>query len=87
MTPIDAFLLTIAVGAGGMVTFASYRAVETVFTHANELLKSAVGALKRYACRDMIVRAYYEPEHMRHVKEWQEPTPYHVEAAKKGAWK
>lgn len=81
---MDYFVVTLAIGMGLVISaFVGVIAVELARAW-HGLLYAAESALRRYAKRDMIVRAYYEPEKMRHVREWDMPEPYLVELAKKG---
>lgn len=83
MSPVDAFLLTLAIGSGvvfcGLLAMLSAKCV----SWCDELLSNANAALRRYAERDMIVTEYYDPALMRHVRKWELPEPYLVEVAKR----
>jgi hypothetical protein len=82
MTNIDLFLATLALGSGALVTGFVGLALYSLLLEWSDLLTNATEALKRYRCRDMIIKAYYEPEKMRHVREWELPEPYMVELAR-----
>lgn len=83
MKPIDAFLLTFAIGSGLVSCGLLLMLAHICASWCGDLLRNANAALKRYAVRDMVVKAYYDPAQMRHVREWELPEPYLVEAAKK----
>ena len=90
MTPFDLFLGTLAIGAGFAACLFLALAACIMAYRLAALLDSAIAALKRYAVRDMVVRASYYAETMQHTREWQSPTWNHVQifkrkAAKKGA--
>jgi hypothetical protein len=82
MTPFDLFLRTLAIGAGVGACFFFVLASFVVAYRLADLLDSTIAALKRYAVRDMVITAYYDPEHMRHVSVWQKPTPYMMTVAR-----
>lgn len=85
MTPFDLFLGTLAIGAGvGACLFLALAACVMACRLA-DLLDSAIAALRRYAVRDMVVRAYYDVEKMQHVREWHSPTWEHVQIFKRNA--
>ena len=75
MTPFDLFLGTLAIGAGFSVCLFFVLAACVMAYRLADLLDNTIAALKRYAVRDMVITAYYDPEHMQHVSVWQKPTP------------
>ena len=85
MTPFDLFLGTLAVGAGFAVCLFFVLAACVMAYRLADLLDSAIAALRRYAVRDMVVRAYFDVEKMQHVREWHSPTWNHVEVFKRHA--
>jgi hypothetical protein len=90
MTPFDLFLGTLAIGAGFSACLFLVLAACVLAYRLSDLLDNASAALKRYAVRDMVITAYYDPVHMRHVSVWREPTPYMMTVArqfKRGAEK
>jgi hypothetical protein len=87
MSPFDLFLGTLAIGAGVGACFFFVLAAFVVAQRLAALLDSTIAALKRYAVRDMVVRAYYDAETMQHVREWQSPTWNHVQIFKRNAKK
>lgn len=87
MTPFDLFLGTLAIGAGfSLCLFLALAACVMAYRLA-DLLDSTIAALRRYAVRDMVVRAHYDVEKMQHVREWMEPTWEHVQIFKRNAKK
>jgi hypothetical protein len=87
MSPFGLFLGTLAIGAGVGACFFFVLAAFVVAQRLAALLDSTIAALKRYAVRDMVVRAYYDAETMQHTREWQSPTWNHVQIFKRGAAK
>jgi hypothetical protein len=84
MTPAYLFQATIAVALALVLAgFAAGIAIELI-RRWYFLLEAAEAALRRYANRKVVIRAYYDAEKMRHVKYWEQPTPCLVELAKKG---
>lgn len=83
MTVTEVFLGTLAVGSGVVICGFAAAVLREVAKQWQGAIKDARAAWRRYACRDMIIRAYYEPEKMCHVREWEMPEPYMVEMAKK----
>jgi hypothetical protein len=87
MTPFDLFLGTLAIGAGVGACFFFVLAAFVVAFRLADLLDSTIAALKRYAVRDMVITAYYDPEQMRHVREWHSPSWGYVRISKRNAKK
>ena len=87
MTPFDLFLGTLAIGAGFSACLFFLLAACVIAYRLADLLDSASAALKRYAVRDMVVRAHYDVEKMQHVREWHSPKWEHVQIFKRNAKK
>lgn len=85
--PIDAFLVTLAIGSGLVLTCVIAAIAAVTIAGWRDLLDAATAAFRRYAVRDMVVTAYYDDLHMRHVRKFELPEPYLVEMTKKGAAK
>jgi hypothetical protein len=87
MTPFDLFLGTLAIGAGVGACFFFVLAAYVVASRLADLLDSTIAALKRYAVRDMVVRAHYNVEKKQQIREWHSPSWSHVQIFKRHAAK
>jgi hypothetical protein len=83
MTPLDAFLVTFAIGSGLVLVFVIAGIAAVTIAGWRDLLAAATAAFRRYAVRDMIVTAYYDPVNMRDVRRFELPEPYLVKVSKK----
>lgn len=81
---IDVFLFTMGIGLAVALTYFIIMFITTVIVSWDNLLESAIKAMKRYAARKMVVKAYYDVKNGHYVKEWELPEPYFIEFMKKG---
>lgn len=83
MEPTTLFLFTMAVccglGASALVVFVVF----ALFEYVGEYLSVVKEALRRYACRDMVVTEYYDDLSATRVRRYERPTPDRVEIARK----
>ncbi len=80
---INAFLLTMGIGLAVALTYFFIMLLNELVLVWRNLLEVAIIALRRYSTRNMVVRAYYDAESMKYVREWESPTPFYVEMVKK----
>ena len=80
---INAFLFTMGVGLAIALTYFIIMFFTVVIVSWDELLDAFIGAMKRYATRKMVVKAYYDVKNSHYVKEWELPEPYFIEFMRK----